>query len=181
MKHMLKRVVGETRLTYEEMTTFLSEAEAIMNSRPMCPLSDDPNDFQALTPSHFLIGRSGQAIPEPSYDQEKIGRLSRWQHVQYMRDHFWKRWSADYLHTLQTRQKWKDGVLDIKVGALVLLREENVPPQQWKLGRITATHPGEDKVVRVVTVRTASSEYKRAVTRICLFPDVESIDPTGGV
>ena len=87
----------------------------------------------------------------------------------------------DYLHTLQTRQKWKNGILDIQVGALVLLREENVPPQQWKLGRITATHPGEDKVVRVVTVKTAGSEYKRAVTRICLFPDVESNDPTGGV
>lgn len=163
MKYLLKRVVGETRLTYEEMTTFLAEAEAIMNSRPMCPLSDDPKDFQALTPSHFLIERTGQAIPEPSYDQVHVGRLSRFQHVQYMREHFWKRWSADYLHTLQTRQKWKDGVLDIKVGALVLLREENVPPQQWKLGRITATHPGKDKVVRVVTVKTANSEYKRAV------------------
>lgn len=181
MKYLLKRVVGETRLTYEEMTTFLAQAEATMNSRPMCPLSDDPNDLQALTPSHFLIGRPAHALPEPSYEQEKIGRLSRWQHVQYMREHFWKRWSADYLHTLQQRQKWKDGVLDIKVGALVLLREENIPPQQWKKGRITATHPGEDGVVRVVTVKTASSEYKRAVTRICLFPDVDSNDPTGGV
>lgn len=72
-------------------------------------------------------------------------------------------------------------MFDIKVGALVLLQEENIPPQQWKMGRITSTHPGEDGVVRVVTVKTASSEYKRAVTRICLFPDVDSIDPTGGV
>lgn len=88
MKYLLKRVVGETRLTYEEMATFLAEAEAVLNSRPLCPLSDDPSDLEALTPSHFLIGRPGQAITEPSYSQQKINRLSRWQHVQSMREHF---------------------------------------------------------------------------------------------
>ncbi|XP_058456473.1 uncharacterized protein LOC131433883 [Malaya genurostris] len=180
MKYHLKRVVGETRLTYEEMATFLAECEAIMNSRPLIPLSDDPNDLQALTPSHFLIMRPSQAVPEPSYKEEKIGRLSRWQHVQLMREHLWKRWSADYLHTLQTRQKWKDGVVDIRVGALVLLRDDNAPPQQWKLGRITSTIPGKDGIVRVVSVKTATGEYDRAVTKISLLPVIEPDDSTGG-
>ncbi|XP_055603942.1 uncharacterized protein LOC129752177 [Uranotaenia lowii] len=181
MKYLMKRVVGETRLTYEEMYTFLVQAEAILNSRPLSPYSDNPNDFCALTPSHFLTGRSSKALPEPSYDDLKVGRLSRWQHIQMMRDHFWKKWSADYLHTLQTRQKWKGRVLEIHEGALVLLRDENSPPQQWKLGRIISTHPGKDGIVRVVTVRTAKGEYQRAVTKVCLLPDVDSDDSTGGV
>lgn len=181
MKYLLKRVVGETRLTYEEMATFLAEAEAVLNSRPLCPLSDDPSDLEALTPSHFLIGRPGQAITEPSYSQQKINRLSRWQHVQSMREHFWNRWSTDYLHTLQTRQKWKDGVLDIKIGSLVLLRDENLSPQLWKMGRIVSLHPGKDGIVRVITVKTSSGEYRRAVAKVCLLPDVESDDPRGGV
>ncbi|XP_055603895.1 uncharacterized protein LOC129752127 [Uranotaenia lowii] len=171
MKYHLKRVVGETRLTYEEMLTFLVRTEAILNSRPLCPMSDDPCDAAALTPSHFLIGRSLLALPESSLMEEKVGRLNRWQHVKYMQEHFWRRWSREYLHHLQSRQKWSDGVRKFTKGDLVLLVEENLPPQQWRLGRIEILHPGEDNIVRVVTVRTASgSEFKRAVTKIALLP-----------
>ncbi|XP_058456726.1 uncharacterized protein LOC131434098 [Malaya genurostris] len=179
-KYHMKRVVGETRLTYEEMTTFLAQTEAILNSRPLCPLSDDPNEVAALTPSHFLINRSALSIPEPSYKEIKVGRLSRWQHVQLMREHFWKRWSAEYLHHLQTRPKWHSEVINIKEGALVVLKDDNAPPNQWHLGRIIATHPGRDGIVRVVTVKTAAGEYRRATTKICLLPSVDSEESTGG-
>ncbi|XP_038122239.1 uncharacterized protein LOC119770798 [Culex quinquefasciatus] len=180
MKHHMKRVVGETKLTYEEMTTFLAQTEAILNSRPLCPMSEDPNDLTVLTPSHFLISRSGVALPEPSYADEKVGRLSRWQHIQYMQQHFWKRWSGEYLHQLQGRPKWNAGVKEFKVGELVLLIDENLPPQQWRRGRIVATHPGEDGAVRVVTVKTATSEFKRAITKVALMPSVEPDASTGG-
>ncbi|XP_055527820.1 uncharacterized protein LOC129720382 [Wyeomyia smithii] len=91
-KHHLKRVIGETKLTFEEMTTFLTQCEAILNNRPLFPVSDDPNDIKVLTPSHFLIGRSASSIPELSYAETKINRLNRWQHLQLMKEHFWKRW-----------------------------------------------------------------------------------------
>lgn len=181
MKFHFKRVIGETRLTYEEMTTFLAQTEAILNSRPLCPLSDDPNDTTVLTPSHFLIGRSAVALPEPSYTDEKVGRLSRYEHLQQMMQHLWGRWSSEYLHHLQTRQKWHTGdVKHFKVGALVLLLDENLPPQQWRRGRIIATHPGGDGAIRVVTVKTTSGEFKRSVTKIAVLPSVESADSTGG-
>ncbi|KXJ75959.1 hypothetical protein RP20_CCG010642 [Aedes albopictus] len=181
LKHHMKRVVGETKLTYEEMTTFLSQTEAILNSRPLCPMSDDPNDMAVLTPSHFLINRSAVALPEPSYDDVKVGRLSRWQHVQAMQQHLWRRWSREYLHHLQGRQKWHDGVKDFKIGALVLLIDENLPPQQWRRGRIIATHPGDDGAVRVVTVKTSGNNFKRAITKVALLPSVEPEASTGGV
>lgn len=41
-KHHLRRVIGETKLTYEEMATLLSQIEACLNSRPLQALSDDP-------------------------------------------------------------------------------------------------------------------------------------------
>lgn len=144
--------------------------------------------MSVLTPSHFLINRSGVALPEPSYEDERVGHLSRWEHIQQMQQHFWRRWSKDYLHHLQSRQKWHDGVKRFIVGALVLLVDENLPPQQWRRGRIVEIHPGDDGAVRVVTVRTAANdfkrttanEFKRAVTKIALLPSVEPQASTGG-
>jgi len=48
VKYHLHRVVGDTLLTYEEMTTFLSQVEAVLNSRPLCPLTEDPDDLNVL-------------------------------------------------------------------------------------------------------------------------------------
>ena len=55
VKTHLKRIIGETILNFEEMYTLLSQIEAVLNSRPLSPLSNDPNDLQPLTPGHFLI------------------------------------------------------------------------------------------------------------------------------
>jgi len=68
VKYHLKRVVGETILTYEEMNTFLIQIEAIFNSRPVTPFSDDLDDLSVLTPGHFLIGSPLTAIPKPSLE-----------------------------------------------------------------------------------------------------------------
>lgn len=78
-------------LTYEEMATLLTQIEACLNSRPLSALSDDPADITALTPGHFLIGSTLKAVPEPSLLDVTMSRLSRWQQLQQMRDHFWTR------------------------------------------------------------------------------------------
>ncbi|XP_038106648.1 uncharacterized protein LOC119766275 [Culex quinquefasciatus] len=106
VKHHLKRIVGERKLSYEELYTTLTQIEAVLNSRPLVPSSDDPSDYTAITPAHFLIGREMQAVPEPDYSHLKENRLSRWQLVQTMLQHFWRRWTAEYLPELQNRSKW---------------------------------------------------------------------------
>lgn len=83
---------------------------------------------------------------------------------------FWARWSSEYLNELQPRGKWYKEKLVIKPGMLVVLREENMAPQQWRLGRIVQIHPGSDNIVRVVTVRTSTGEVKRAIGKIAVLP-----------
>ncbi|XP_058448973.1 uncharacterized protein LOC131428930 [Malaya genurostris] len=159
VKYHLKRVVGSNKLTFEEFSTVLVQIEAVLNSRPLTLCSDDPNDLTAVTPAHFLVGRQLQSIPEPSYINLKLSTLSRWQLVQVIQQHFWKRWLAEYLPEMQNRQKWYK-ITKIRPGALVLINNPNVPPMQWPLGRIIRTHPGDDNIVRVVTIRTAKGECK---------------------
>jgi hypothetical protein len=171
VKNHLKRVIGNANLTFEELYTVLTSIEAILNSRPLCPLSNDPNDLSYLTPGHFLVGEPLNAPAEFDLTDVNIHRLSRWQHVERSRQHFWKRWSNEYLTTLQQRTRWitsKDKVPH--VGSLVLIKETNAPPLQWKLGRITQLHPGPDKVVRVVSVKCNSSEFKRSINYLCPLP-----------
>lgn len=176
-KHHLRRVIGEATLTYEEFSTFLTQVEACLNSRPLHAVSDDPDDFTALTPGHFLIGAPLLAVPEPSRTNQRESTMSRGQLIQKMRDHFWLRWSQEYLHGLTSRPKWLGPEETPDVGSLCLLRSEITPPSRWPLARIIALHPGDDGVVRVVTIRTPTSELVRPITKLVPLPGVTKTSP----
>lgn len=171
-KYHLRRIAANSSLTYEEMNTFLCQIEAVLNSRPLCPLSSDPNDELALTPGHFLIGDALNSIPEPSLEALPESRLSRWQIIQRMKQHFWTRWHKEYLQDLQRRHKWKvsTGGPSIQVGQLVIVREDNIPTAQWPLARVAEVHPGQDGIVRTATVRLGKTLIKRSATRLCALP-----------
>ena len=177
LKHHLRRVIGETRLTFEEMATFLAETEACLNSRPLQALTDDPEDLDALTSGHFLIGAPLHAVPEPSLIDVPENRLSRWRLLQQMRDHFWQRWSREYLQTLSPRPKWWSISGNPREGQLCLLKGETTPPCRWPLARIVRLHPGDDGHVRVVDVRTSSGELSRPVVKLVPLPMTDAEDP----
>ncbi|XP_011883953.1 PREDICTED: uncharacterized protein LOC105571092 [Vollenhovia emeryi] len=170
VKTHLKRIVGDQLLTYEEMVTFLTQIEAVLNSRPLYPLTDDPDDLTVLTPGHFLIGTAPTVIPEPSLETVKMSHLSRWQLIRKMLEGFWSQWSKEYLQRYHSIYKWNRVAPSLKEGALVLIVDERNPPSKWPLGRIIQTHPGPDGHTRVVTVRTQSSTFKRPIVKICPLP-----------
>ncbi|KAF2881464.1 hypothetical protein ILUMI_24709 [Ignelater luminosus] len=53
---------------------------------------------------------------------------------------------------------------------MVLIKEDHLPPGQWRLGQILQVHPGADEVVRVVTKKCATGEVKRVINKLCLLP-----------
>ncbi|KYN50081.1 Pro-Pol polyprotein, partial [Cyphomyrmex costatus] len=172
VKTHLRKILGEALLSFEEMYTILTQIEAVLNSRPLTPLSTDPTDLQALTPGHFLIGAPLNAIPQCSLTEMPNNRLNRFQYLTKLVQSFWSRWSREYLSTLQKRIKWnrEDQVSTIKNGMMVILQEDNLPSMQWPLGRIVECHPGHDKHIRIVNVKTAKGVLSRPVTRLCILP-----------
>lgn len=169
-KHHLLRVVGSNTLMFEDMHTLLVQVEGCLNSRPLTPMSEDPSDLEPLTPAHFLVGSSLQFFPEEDLRAVPANRLRHWQAVQQQLQNFWDRWKREYLCQLQGRSKRWDPPVAIEVGRLVIIHDNNQPPMRWRMGRIINTHPGNDGVVRVVTIKTASGELRRPVEKISFLP-----------
>ncbi|GFU82589.1 integrase catalytic domain-containing protein [Trichonephila clavipes] len=172
IKYHLKRVIGNTNLTFEEFSTLLTQVEAILNSRPLVSLDcdNDPDSLNILTPSHFLIGEVITSSPEHTND-DKLSLRSRWDIVQKNEVRFLEKVeNGYYLSNLQNRTKWKSPNHNIKVGEIVIIKEDNIPPATWPLGKVIETHPGKDGVVRVVTLRTVKGRFKRPIHKLCKLP-----------
>ncbi|GFU37152.1 uncharacterized protein TNCV_1555221 [Trichonephila clavipes] len=114
--HQLMVYLPAARLTACRVFSQVVVIEAVLNSPAICPLSNDPNDVETLTPAHFLVGSSLVAVPDPDYTEIPMNRLSRWQLIQRLNRHFWGKWSTEYLNRLQQRPKWCKGNVDFKKG-----------------------------------------------------------------
>ena len=99
--------------------------------------------------------------------------LKRWQLCQALTQHFWKRWSTEYLNDLQRFNKWRRPKRCLRVNDIVLIKDNRTPPCQWPLGRIIRTHPGPDQLVRVVTVKTKTGTFVRPIVKLCLLAPSE--------
>ncbi|GBN80111.1 hypothetical protein AVEN_274764-1 [Araneus ventricosus] len=171
-KHHLKRVVGNAHLTLEEFLTIILEIESVLNSRPLTPLSTEFDNFETLSPGHFLIGRSLTSIVEPDLLNISENRLSKWKKITKYSQQIWRLWKKDYLNTLQQRSKWMFSKNNVKLGALVLIKDENMPSGvKWLTGRISEIIISKDEKVRVVNVLLPTGKtLKRNVRDVCVLP-----------
>lgn len=162
-KWHLRKILHSVEITYDELGTFTAEIEAILNSRPLTPMSNDPNDLQPLTAGHFLIG-----APMTSLDDGELkykSKIKMWHNLIAMRNEFWHRWSSEYITQLQQKNKWRSEKDNVKIGQLVIMKEDDLKPLQWKMGRIMEVYPDETGVIRVVGVKTSSIDVSKARTK----------------
>lgn len=94
---------------------------------------------------------------------------------------FWRRWSTEYLRTLQVGSKWnvvtKDAVINVE--DLVLVVEGNQPSLTWRTDRVTQLHPGSDDIVRVATITLPGNKsLLRSLVKLCPLPYVNAEDST---
>ncbi|KAL7726649.1 hypothetical protein ACLKA6_010514 [Drosophila palustris] len=172
-KHHLLRAIGGVILATDELRTVVVEVEAVLNSRPIVADSTNPNDVEAITPAHLLVGRTLATLPPASGHLEDVSKLSylrRWRLASAVKERFWASWSRDYLLGLQQKHRWTREKQNLEVDAVVLIHEDNVPSQNWLLGVVTDVVIGADGKVRVAVVKTESGVYKRAIHRLAPLP-----------
>ncbi|GFW72447.1 hypothetical protein TNCV_3796751 [Trichonephila clavipes] len=115
-------------------------------------------------------GRSITLIVEPDLTDLNENRLIIGRKLQKIIQLIWKRWSVDYLNSLQQRNKWHFEKKNAKIGDMVIIKEDNLPSCQWSLGRINNIYPGKDSKVRVVEVKTTRGIFKRPISKLCILP-----------
>ena len=168
IKTLLRKLVGGHHLTFEELTTVLTEVEATLNSRPLLPVhSTSPDGYEVITAGHFLIGRPLRSLPSRVPSTVKICNLRRWNLVNRLSAELWDQWYTIYLQSLQQRKKWQGIKPNIVKGDIVLLKDEEIYGRRtWPLARVLEVHPGADGLARVVTVFYDKRVSKRTVKKL---------------
>lgn len=166
---LLSEVEGRY-LTHEVLTTFMAEVSAIMNSRPLTPVSSDPHCPQILTPSTLLTQQFGCEVqPLQNFDTKNVYK-AQWQRIQVLADLFWARWKKEYLQSLQMRRKWQNVQIDLKMGDVVLMKDDQACRNDWPMGTVVNAISGDDGRVRAAEVRVVkdgrTTVYTRPVTQL---------------
>ncbi|XP_072948442.1 uncharacterized protein [Epargyreus clarus] len=186
IKTALAVTLKERHPKEEVLHTLLLEAEHLVNSRPLIE-ADEDNEEGALTPNHFLIGRSCGTRLGTFTDEDLTGRRT-WRTAQRLADHFWSRWVKEYLPTLIPRRvDARAATRDLQSGDTVLIVDSTLPRGAWPRGEVVRTFPGPDGRTRVLEVRTTGGVLRRPSSKLVLLVparqvdvDDEKVDDTGG-
>ena len=164
VKSCLKKTLGRSKLSFDELTTILVEVEAVLNSRPLTYLYSDDVE-EPLTPSHLVIGRRLLTLPVGplQIDDWDFGdHLTATKRSRYLADriqHFRRRWQREYLVELREfhRPKGKNVTLPpVRINDVVILHDQGTSQRAfWKLARITDLIKGRDGKVRGARVLVA--------------------------
>lgn len=159
---------GGRSLTHEVLTTFLAEASAIINSRPLVSVSTDPENPFVLSPSTLLTQKTDTLdstyINVEQFDQKDILR-KQWKRVKHLAMVFWKRWKVEYLNTLQNRRKWNSQQRNVSLGDVVLVRDKELYRNSWPMGIVIKAIESDDQLVRKVVVRVIQGGIPKTFVR----------------
>ena len=149
-----------SQLDDEALRTLMTEAENIVNSRPLTTENlSDPDAPEPITPNHLLLMKSKVVLSPPgNFTRPDLYTRKRWRRVQYLADQFWTRWRREYCALQFKRQKWNNIKRSNQVGDIVLMCDEDIPRNKWPLARITKVYPSSDGLVRKVQLKQASGD-----------------------
>ena len=155
-KRVLYTILGTRRLTDEVLNNTFCLVEYALNSRPLTPVSADPNDLGAITLNHFLLGNQETGIPS-IFGVDEFDHRKPYARAQPYANAIWSPWLKDYVPALNRRSKWQTPAEQLfKVGDLVWIVEERNPRGYYPTARIGELRYGSDSAARSAVVRTSS-------------------------
>ena len=143
-----------------------------MNSRPLTVDNLTDPSSMPLSPSNILTMKTRIVLPPPGiFQRADLYCRKRWRQVQYLANDFWSRWKKEYLSSLQSRSKWSGEKRNFQINDVVLVKDENLPRNQWPLARVAKVFTSEDKLVRRVQlyIPTSKSELQRPIHKLVLL------------
>ncbi len=163
---------SHSHLTHDMLATFLAEVSAIMNARPLAPISSDPNSPDLLTPATLLTQKVGVLSPPPG-TLKRIFAARNGNKFNNSLTRSGKGWRREYLVSLQSRRKWHTNRPNIKEGDIVLMKEAQVKRNDWPLALVTRVFPGSDDKVRKIEIKVTKDgncrTYLRPVSQVILL------------
>lgn len=157
--------VGPFKLTHEVLVTFMAEVSAIVNARPLVPVSTDPELPLILTPAMLLTQKAGVA-PSPSREFSNGDMLrNHWKRLQAITETFWARWRKEDLSRLQQWQKHHVQKPNLKEGDIVLMKDSQCKRNQWTMGIIINAIPSKDGLVSKVEGRGSRNQTVKTFFR----------------
>ncbi len=175
--HVLPSTVS---LSLEQLYTSFAVVEAILNSRPLTYVSNDPMDLVPLTPNHFLYGASSLPLFFP---EANTSLAKRWSSLQQWTVSFQQAFAKQVRPHLQLATKKRAAGRDLQVGDVVTFFMPSASPS-WQLARIERVFPGQDKRVRTVELRVPGQAHlgrnlRRDVGSVALLlPAEDKIHPS---
>lgn len=161
VKSVLNSILSlhSARLNDSSLRTFLYETMAIVNSRPLTvDCLTDPDSLRPITPNHLLTLKSTVALPPPGNFKDDEYARKRWRQVQHLLEQFWSRWRKEYLANLAVRQKWHVPKRNIQIGDIVIVKDDDLPRNQWRLGRVKEVTVSTDGLVRKAKICLGDSK-----------------------
>jgi hypothetical protein len=167
-KNCLQQVLEGKTATFGEMQTALKQVQYMLNSRPLAVKpGSDPESMGPITPLHLMGGRASIYLPEINLDAKPAKLVERLQFLEEIKKSFWNKW----LHLLFGRAvpsyKWRKEYPDLQKGDVVLMKEESMVSNDYRLGRVVEVFKGEDGHVRraIITYRNPNEVAFRTTER----------------
>ncbi|XP_052762426.1 uncharacterized protein LOC128205059 [Mya arenaria] len=168
VKRILNSILSEAsykNLTHDVLSTLMAEVTAIVNARPIVPVSTDGSAPEILSPSSILTQKWDFNLHQFEHLSFADSYRVAWKNVQFLANQFWHHWRFEYLQLLQPRRKWNVEQRNIREGDVVLVKDSDVVRNQWPYGIVEKVFASEDGKVRKLSVRMQRDGQTTTLTR----------------
>jgi hypothetical protein len=150
IKKQLWQTFKGKKQSHEETLTLLVETVQTLNSRP---ITRNPRpEGEPLCVQDLMLGRAQPGQVEVKFETGKQ-LTRRFENVQRTQQEFWKRWIEEVFPEMLKQHKWTRDMKDLKVGYIVLRKDETAAGQTYKYARVIKVHVSTDGRVRAADVK----------------------------